>query len=92
MTGAEAAAADSHDHDEVEDIELDHILGFRVKEMARSSINNTCIDRGLDTGVDVQAKEFDLDFSGQADQVQVPNIDFGSTEPGASVWSVDELL
>ena len=27
-TGAEAAAADSHDHDE--DIELDHILGFRV--------------------------------------------------------------
>ena len=34
MTGAEAAAADSHDHDEVEDIELDHILGFRVKEMA----------------------------------------------------------
>ena len=30
MTGAEATAADSHDHDEVEDIELDHILGFRV--------------------------------------------------------------
>ena len=34
MTGAEAAAADSHDHDEVEDIELarpiDHNLGFRV--------------------------------------------------------------
>ena len=40
----------------------------------------------------MQAKEFDLDFSGQADQVQVPNIDFGSTEPGASIWSVDELL
>ena len=60
--------------------------------MARSSINITCIDTGFDTGVDVQAKEFDLDFSGQADQVQVPNIDFGSTEPGASIWSVDELL
>ena len=60
--------------------------------MARSSINNTCIDTGLDTGVDVQAKEFDLDLSGQADQVQVPNINFGSTEPGPSMWSVDELL
>ena len=58
--------------------------------MARSSINNTCIDTGFDTGVDVQAKKFDLEFSGQADQVQVPNIDFGSTEPGA--WRVDELL
>ena len=32
----------------------------------------------FETGVDVQAKEFDLDFSGQADQVQVPNIDFQS--------------
>ena len=66
--------------------------------MARSSINNTFIDTvlAIDTGVDVQAKEFDLDFSGQADQVQVPNIDFGSTELalpiGASIWSVDELL
>ena len=32
-------------------------------EMARSSINNTCIDTAFDTlaGVDVQAKEFDLD-------------------------------
>ena len=25
--------------------------------MARSSINNTCIDTGFDTGVDVQAKD-----------------------------------
>ena len=57
-----------------------------IKDMARSRINNTCIE----TGVDVQAKEFDLDFSGQTDQVQVPNMDFGTTEPGA--WSVDELL
>ena len=57
-----------------------------VKDMARSSINSTCIE----TGVDVRAKEFDLDFNGQADQVQVPDMDFGTTEPGA--WSVDELL
>ena len=56
-----------------------------VEDMARSRINSICIE----TGVNVQAKEFDLDFSGQADQVQVPNIDFGNTEPGAR--SVDEL-
>ena len=57
-----------------------------IKDIARSRISNTCIE----TGVDVQAKDFDLDLSGQADQVQVPNIDFGTTEPGA--WSVDELV
>ena len=57
-----------------------------VKDMARSSINSTCIE----TCVDVRAKEFDLDFNGQADQVQVLDMDFGTTEPGA--WSVDELL
>ena len=38
----------------------------------------------------MRAKDFDLDFCGQADQVQVPNMDFDTTEPGA--WSVDELV
>ena len=50
--------------------------------MARSRINSTCIE----TGVDAQAKEFDLDFSGQADQVQVPNIDFGNLNLVHGVW------
>ena len=57
-----------------------------VQDMARSRVNSTCID----TSVDVRAKEFDLYFSGQADQVQVPDMDFGTTELGE--WSVDELL
>ena len=30
----------------------------------------------IEIGVNLQAKENDLDFSGQVDQVQVPNIDF----------------
>ena len=56
--------------------------------MARSRINNTCFE----TVVDVQAKKIDLDLSAQADQVQVPSIDFGNTGPGARSVDDHELL
>ncbi|DBA98079.1 TPA: hypothetical protein ACH3X1_014701 [Trebouxia sp. C0004] len=52
-----------------------------VQDMSKSSINNI---------VDVKAAEFDLDFSGKVDQVELPDMDFGTSD--ASEWNVDKLL
>ena len=57
-----------------------------VQGMARSSINSTRIQ----ANVDIQAKEFDLDFTGKVDQVELPDMDFGTTD--ASTRSVDDVL
>ena len=38
----------------------------------------------LFSDVDVRAKEFDRDFCKQADQVQMPNVNFDTTEPGTN--------
>ena len=41
-----------------------------VQDMSRSTINNT----NIQASVDVKAAEFDLDFSGKVDQVELPDI------------------
>ena len=57
-----------------------------VEDMARSTINNT----NIQASVNVKAVEFDLDFSGKVDQVEMPDMDFGTSD--ASEWNVDDLL
>ena len=57
-----------------------------VQDMARSSINNT----NIQVNVDIQAKEFDLDFTGKVDQVEIPDMDFGTSD--ADAWNVEDLL
>ena len=57
-----------------------------VQDMSRSTINNT----NIQASVDVKAAEFDLDFSGKVDQVELPDMDLGTSD--ASEWNVDDLL
>ena len=64
----------------VEDYEGD------VEDMSRSTINNS----NIQASVNVKAVEFDLDFSGKVDQVEMPDMDFGTSD--ASEWNVDDLL
>ena len=53
-----------------------------VQDMSRSTINNT----NIQASVDVKAAEFDLDFSGKVDQVELPDMDFGTGTSDASEW------
>ena len=57
-----------------------------VNDMAKSSINNTSIQ----ASVDVKAAEFDLDYIGNTDKVELPDLDFGNSD--ASAWDVEDLL
>ncbi|DBB01565.1 TPA: hypothetical protein ACH3X1_000213 [Trebouxia sp. C0004] len=59
-----------------------------VQDIGRSTmmINNG----NIEANVDVKATEFDLDFSGKVDQVEMPDMDFGTSDVGG--WSVDDLL
>ena len=59
-----------------------------VQDIGRSTmmINNG----NIEANVDVKATEFHLDFSGKVDQVEMPDMDFGTS--GVGGWSVDDLL
>ena len=54
--------------------------------MSKSSVSNSSIE----ATVDFKANEFNLDFTGQVDEVQMPDIDFGTTDVGA--WNLEEVL
>ncbi|DBA98158.1 TPA: hypothetical protein ACH3X1_014777 [Trebouxia sp. C0004] len=43
----------------------------------------------IDSSVPLGAKEFDLDFTGSAEQVELPNMDFGV---GTDAYDLKELL
>jgi len=55
------------------------------QDMAKSQVNSTSIQ----ASVDVKATEFDLDFSGKVDEVQMPDMDFGTNDGN---WDVEDLL
>ena len=46
-------------------------------------------DNRIDSSVPFSAKEFDLDFTGSAEQVELPNMDFGVS---TDAYDLNELL
>ena len=55
------------------------------QDMHGQNVDNTRID----SSVPFSAKEFDLDFTGSAEQVELPNMDFGVS---TDAYDLNELL
>ena len=55
------------------------------QDMHGQNVDNTRID----SSVPFSAKEIDLDFTGSAEQVELPNMDFGV---GTHAYDLNELL